>query len=154
LGKRAVALRADHGHDAEPFEAMRVIASREQAGVRATGSAFSPRPCGGEGVGFPPLPHRGEGSGRTRRATTSLPSHRQKYRSFLGPAGNRETKLQTSPHGATMPGPIRGAAEKARWSPRTTPRDLPMPPLYVLAIDQGTTSTRAVVYDAAGRIAG
>jgi glycerol kinase len=29
-----------------------------------------------------------------------------------------------------------------------------MPPLHVLAIDQGTTSTRAVVYDAAGRIAG
>jgi glycerol kinase len=29
-----------------------------------------------------------------------------------------------------------------------------MPSLHVLAIDQGTTSTRAVVYDAAGRIAG
>ena len=29
-----------------------------------------------------------------------------------------------------------------------------MPPPYVLAIDQGTTSTRAVVYDAAGRAVG
>lgn len=26
-----------------------------------------------------------------------------------------------------------------------------MPPVYLLAIDQGTTSTRAVVYDQAGR---
>jgi len=29
-----------------------------------------------------------------------------------------------------------------------------MPPAYVLALDQGTTSTRAVVYDEAGRYRG
>src|SRR5262249_52308257 len=41
LGKRTVALRANHGHDAEPFEAMRVIAFHRQAGDRATGCRFS-----------------------------------------------------------------------------------------------------------------
>src|SRR5262249_12388701 len=39
-------------------------------------------------------------------------------------------------------------------APTVAPRAAPMPPPFLLAIDQGTTSTRAVVYDAAGRVLG